>query len=60
MEDTKNLKKCDWKSTSFAPADAKRPRCKAILSLNGTDGKLVEDNTDDIDWLIAIAYETKE
>lgn len=52
------LKQLNWKSGVLAPADAKRPRCKAIESLDGVNGKLVEDKTDLIDWLIVIAYET--
>jgi hypothetical protein len=49
-----------WKSGVLAPADAKRPRCRVLESLDGVNGKLVEDKTDLIDWLIVIAYETEE
>lgn len=54
-----NLKKLPWKSGTLAPIDAKRPRCKHITSLNGLTGKLTEDYTDLVDWLIVIAYETE-
>ena len=49
-----------WKSGITAPADAKRPRCRAIESLNGITGTEVEDETDLIDWLIVIGYEPKD
>lgn len=55
-----NLKKLPWKSGVLAPADAKRPRCKVITSLDGINGKLEEDATDLVDWLIVIAYEAEE
>ena len=55
-----NLKQLDWKSGVLAPADAKRPRCRVLESLDGVNGKIVEDKTDLIDWLIVIAYETEE
>jgi hypothetical protein len=55
-----NLKQLAWKLSVLAPADAKRPTCKALISLDGINGKLTEDKTDLIDWLIVIAYETEE
>jgi hypothetical protein len=55
-----NLKQLNWKSGVLAPHDAKRPRCKVLESLDGVNGKLVEDKTDLVDWLIVIAYETEE
>ncbi len=54
------FKELKWKSGVLAPADAKRPRCRVLESLDGVNGKLVEDKTDLIDWLIVIAYETEE
>lgn len=55
-----NLKPIPWKSGVLAPVDAKRPTCKVITSLNGIDGKLEEDYTDLVDWLIVIAYEIED
>lgn len=55
-----NLKSRPWKSGVMAPPDAKRPTCKHIVSHDGITGKLEEDNTDLVDWLIVIAYETEE
>lgn len=55
-----SLKPLNWKSGVMAPEDAKRPRCKVMTSLDGVNGKLEEDDTDLVDWLIVIAYETKE
>ena len=57
---TNNFKSLPWKSGVLAPADAKRPRCKVIESYNGTSGHETEDDTDLVDWLIVIAYETQE
>lgn len=54
------LKPRAWKSGVLAPPDAKRPTCKHILSLDGVNGKLEEDETDLVDWLIVIAYETED
>lgn len=54
------LKPLPWKSGVLAPADAKRPICQAIESLDGVSGKLVTDKTDLIDWLIVISYQTEE
>jgi hypothetical protein len=54
------FKELKWKSGVLAPADAKRPRCRVVESLDGVNGKIVEDKTDLIDWLIVIAYETEE
>lgn len=55
-----NLKQLNWKSGVMAPPDAKRPRCKVMTSLDGVNGKIEEDDTDLVDWLIVIAYETEE
>ena len=54
------FKELKWKTGVLAPADAKRPRCQVVESLDGVNGKIVEDKTDLIDWLIVIAYETEE
>jgi hypothetical protein len=54
------FKELKWKSGVLAPTDAKRPRCRVVESLDGVNGKIVEDKTDLIDWLIVIAYETEE
>lgn len=58
MNNTDNLKPIPWKSGVLAPADANRPRCRVMYSYNGTTGYLDEDDTDLVDWLIVIAYET--
>lgn len=55
-----NLKKREWKSGVLAPEDANRPRCKVLYSYDGTTGIPDEDETDLVDWLVVIAYETKE
>jgi hypothetical protein len=60
MNTTENLKPLAWKSGVLAPVDAKRPRCKVITSLDGVSGKIEEDATDLVDWLIVIAYEAEE
>jgi hypothetical protein len=49
-----------WKSGVIAPDDAKRPRCKVLYSYDGISGVPDEDETDYIDWLIVIAYETED
>jgi hypothetical protein len=53
------LKSIPWKSGVLAPLDAKRPQCQVMYSYNGTTGHLDEDDTDLVDWLITIAYETE-
>jgi len=58
--DKSELKPRIWKAGISAPSDACRPRCRAIESLDGETGSLVEDETDLIDWLIVIAYEAEE
>ena len=58
--DKSQLKSRIWKAGISAPTDARRPRCCAIESLDGETGRLVEDETDLIDWLIVIAYEAEE
>jgi len=52
------FKELKWKSGVLAPSDANRPRCKVVYSYNGIDGTIDEDETDLVDWLIVIAYET--
>jgi hypothetical protein len=54
-----DLKQLAWKSGVLAPPDANRPRCRVMTSLDGVNGKLEEDATDLVDWLIVIAYETE-
>jgi hypothetical protein len=49
-----------WKSGVTAPDDALRPKCKVLYSYDGITGILEEDETDQIDWLIVIAYQIKE
>jgi uncharacterized membrane protein len=49
-----------WKTGITVPEDAKRPRCKVLYSYDGTTGVPDEDDTDVIDWLVVIAYETEE
>lgn len=53
------LKDRPWKSGVTAPLDANRPKCWAMISLDGTTGQLVEDETDQIDWLVVIKYQPK-
>lgn len=53
-----NFKSRPWKSGVTAPEDAARPRCKVLISYNGVDGRPDEDDTDLVDWLLVIAYET--
>lgn len=55
-----NLKPLKWKSTVTAPIDAKRPKCRVLYSYDGVKGHQDEDDTDSVDWLITIAYETQE
>ncbi len=57
--ETTNFKQREWKSGVLAPDDAKRPRCKVLYSYDGTTGIPDEDNTDLVDWLVVIAYETE-
>jgi hypothetical protein len=52
------MKSIKWKSGVLAPPDAKRPRCKIVYSYNGVTGDLDEDETDLVDWLLVISYET--
>ena len=54
------LKSIAWKSTVVPPEDANRPRCKVMYCYDGVTGVPAEDDTDYIDWLIVIAYETKD
>jgi len=60
MNNNVNLKNIPWKTSVLAPLNAKRPTCKHIVSLDGISGKLVEDETDLVDWLVVIAYETED
>lgn len=57
MENIK-LKQREWKLGVLAPSDAKRPSCKVLYSYDGVNGTPDEDETDLVDWLIVIAYET--
>ena len=54
------LKSREWKSDVISPDDAMRPRCKVLYSYDGITGIPDEDDTDLIDWLVVIAYQTKE
>jgi hypothetical protein len=54
------LKTMQWKTQVVAPVDAKRPRCNVVYSYNGVTGFLDEDDTDLVDWLLVISYETTE
>lgn len=53
------MKVIPWKSTVVPPIDAKRPICKAITTTDGINGILEAEETDQIDWLIVIGYETE-
>lgn len=55
-----DLKTLTWKSGVLPPTDANRPRCRVLYSYNGTTGHEDEDDTDLVDWLIVIAYETQK
>ena len=55
-----DLKPRQWKTGVNAPPDAKRPRCRVLYSYDGTTRVPDEDDTDVIDWLVVIAYETEE
>lgn len=59
MSDDLGFKKRQWKEGVVPPPDAKRPRCRVLYSYDGKTGVLDEDETDYIDWLIVIAYETE-
>ena len=54
------LKPRKWKSGVTAPDDAQRPRCRVLYSYDGITGVPDEDYTDDIDWLVVIAYQFKK
>jgi hypothetical protein len=54
------FKPLQWKSTVIAPVDAKRPQCRVIYSYDGIKGHETIDDTDSVDWLITIGYETQE
>lgn len=58
--DTSKFKTRNWKEGVLPPEDANRPRCKVLYSYDGVNGTQDEDDTDLVDWLIVIAYETKE
>jgi len=49
-----------WKAGVLPPDDAKRPRCRVLYCYDGVTGMPDEDETDSVDWLIVIGYETKE
>jgi hypothetical protein len=59
MEQVK-YKSRDWKTGVLPPADANRPRCRVLYCYDGVTGVPDEDETDSVDWLIVIGYETKE
>lgn len=54
------FKNREWKSSVLPPEDAHRPRCKVLYSYDGIKGFEDEDETDQVDWLIVIAYQIKE
>jgi hypothetical protein len=54
------FKPLQWKSTVTAPKDAKRPQCRVLYSYDGIKGHESIDDTDSVDWLITIGYETQE
>jgi hypothetical protein len=54
------MKQRQWKTGVLPPEDAKRPKCKVMYCYDGVNGVPDEDDTDYVDWLIVIAYETKE
>jgi hypothetical protein len=58
--DTSNFKERKWKTGVLPPEDAMRPKCKVLYCYDGVKGVPDEDETDLVDWLIVIAYETKE
>lgn len=60
MHENVKMKSRIWKFSSVAPDDAARPRCKVLVSYDGINGISDEDETDLVDWLIVIAYETNE
>lgn len=60
MSETVKMKPRIWKTGPVAPDDAARPRCKVLISYDGIKGVPDEDETDLIDWLITIAYQTQE
>ena len=49
-----------WKAGVLPPDDANRPRCRVLYCYDGVTGVPDEDETDLVDWLIVIGYETKE
>jgi hypothetical protein len=49
-----------WKAGVLPPGDANRPRCRVLYCYDGVTGVPDEDETDLVDWLIVIGYETKE
>lgn len=58
--DKPTMKTREWKTGVLAPDDANRPRCRVLYSYDGKTGVPDEDDTDAVDWLIVVAYETKE
>ena len=60
MTNDVNMKPRPWKSGVLPPEDAKRPKCRVLISHDGVKGIPDEDETDLVDWLIVIAYETQE
>lgn len=49
-----------WKTGVLAPDDAKRPQCRVMYSYDGKTQVPDQDDTDAVDWLIVVAYETEE
>ena len=60
MNNDANMKSRPWKTGVMPPEDATRPRCRVLISHDGITGIPDEDDTDLVDWLIVIAYETKQ
>lgn len=58
--DTSKFKERVWKTGVLAPDDAKRPVCRVMYSYDGKKQVPDQDETDAVDWLIVVAYETKE
>lgn len=55
-----NYKPRKWKEGVLPPADAKRPICRVLYCYDGVKGIPDQDETDLVDWLIVIGYETQE
>lgn len=56
-----NLKTLNWKTLITAPEDASRPKCTVAYSYDGnTIDHFENENTDLVDWLLVIKYQTYE